>query len=64
MADDMQKFVGFAASLTTLVTVFYLALGMGEEVSSALQVNESDDFAGVTIGAESMGKAFPCIKSL
>lgn len=52
MADDMQKVIGLAVGLLIVVVIFYLAPGMGEEVSKALPVNESGDFAGAPTGAD------------
>ena len=52
MADDMTKLVGFSISLLILVVVFYLGPGIGEEISTALPVCSTGDFADVTTGAE------------
>jgi uncharacterized membrane protein len=50
--DDMQKVIGLAVGLLIVVVIFYLAPGMGEEVSTALPINASGDFATAPTGAE------------
>jgi len=50
--DSIQKLTGFAIGLLTLVVILYLGPGIGEQVSTALPVNESGDFAGATTGAD------------
>jgi hypothetical protein len=52
MADDMQKVIGLAIGLLIVVVIFYLAPGVGEEVSTALPINASGDFASAPTGAE------------
>jgi len=44
--------IAAAIGLMTIVIVAYLATGVGEQVSTALPINASGDFAGVTTGAE------------
>lgn len=52
MADDMQKLVGFSISLLIMVVIFYLGPGIGEQISTALPICSTGDFADVTTGAE------------
>jgi hypothetical protein len=52
MADDMQKVIGLAIGLMIITVVFYLGPGVGEEVSSALPINATGDFATAPTGAE------------
>jgi|GEM_PF-2608407 hypothetical protein len=52
MADDMQRVIGLAVGLLIVVVIFYLAPGMGEEVSKALPVDPAGDFAGSPTGAD------------
>jgi len=52
MADMMSKVVAGAISLLILVVIFYLGPGLGEEISRALPVNATGDFAGATTGAD------------
>ena len=50
-SDAIQKLVGFGIGLLTLVVILYLGPGIGEQVSTALPVNQTGDFAGATTGA-------------
>ncbi|MFA6887838.1 MAG: hypothetical protein WCQ65_12820 [Fermentimonas sp.] len=52
MVDMMSKVVAGAISLLILVVIFYLGPGLGEEISTALPINASGDFADATTGAD------------
>jgi len=52
MADDMQRVIGLAVGLLIVVVIFYLAPGMGQEVSTALPINQTGDFANAPTGAD------------
>ncbi len=52
MADMMSTVVAGAISLLILVVIFYLGPGLGEEISRALPVNATGDFADATTGAD------------
>jgi hypothetical protein len=50
--SDIQKVIGLAIGLMIITVVFYLGPGVGEEVSTALPINQSGDFATAPTGAE------------
>lgn len=52
MADDMQRVIGLAVGLLIVVVIFYLGPGMGEEVSKALPINQTGDFASAPKGSD------------
>lgn len=53
--DDLQKVVGGAISLMIILVIFYLGPGLGENISDALPICSTGDFADVTTGAEVWG---------
>ncbi len=51
----MDTVVAYAISLMVVMVILYVGPGLGEEISTAMPVNASGDFAGVTTGAEIWG---------
>lgn len=49
---SMNELVGLCVSLLIIVVIAYLGPGLGEEISTAMPVNESGDFANATTGAD------------
>ena len=52
MADDMQKVIGLSIGLMIITVVMYLGPGVGQQVSTALPINGSGDFASSPTGAD------------
>lgn len=49
---SLNEIVGMMVSLLTVVIVMYLGPGIGSQVSTALPINASGDFANSTTGAD------------
>lgn len=49
---SMNEIVGAMISLLTVVVIMYLGPGIGQQVSTALPINASGDFANSTTGAD------------
>lgn len=49
---NMNDLIGLAIGLLTITIVAYLGPGVGEQVSTAMPINQSGDFANVTTGAD------------
>ena len=52
MADALTKVVGSAISLMIILVIFYLGPGLGENISDAMPICATGDFADATTGAE------------
>ena len=49
---NLNQMISIVIGLMVIVVVAYLTTGVGEQVSTALPINESGDVASVTTGAE------------
>lgn len=49
---SMNDLVGLCVSLLIIVVIAYLGPGLGEQISTAMPVNASGDFANATTGAD------------
>lgn len=52
MADMMTKVVGATISLLVMVVILYLGPGIGENISEALPICATGEFADSTTGAD------------
>lgn len=59
--SNMNELVGLAVGLLVVVIIAYLGPGIGEQVSTAMPVNQSGDFANATTGAEIWTSGFGII---
>jgi hypothetical protein len=57
----MNELVGLAVGLLVVVIIAYLGPGIGEQVSTAMPINASGDFANATTGAEIWTSGFGII---
>lgn len=48
---SMNEIIGMMITLMTVVIVMYLGPGIGQQVSTALPINKTGDFANATTGA-------------
>ena len=51
----MRTVVSYAISLMVVMVIAYVGPGLGEEISTAMPICETGDFASVTTGAEIWG---------
>lgn len=49
---NLDQMVGITVGLMIIVIVSYLTTGVGEQVSTALPVSDTGDFANITTGAQ------------
>jgi len=52
MVSTIDEVIAFIAGLLVIVVYMYLGPGMGQEISTAMPINESGDFAGAKTGGD------------
>lgn len=50
--STMKTVVSYAISLMVVMVIAYVGPGLGEEISTAMPINSSGDFADATTGAD------------